>query len=98
MVDVERGGRPVHLTYVLVDTSGAVAKHDDSKKKGAQAVSATAAYDLEQQKKKILEQKVKLAPTAHQIQMDEQKKLLEARRKNMLSNKMNPMKVGKGIV
>ena len=98
LVDVERGGRPVHLTYVLVDTSGAVAKHDDSKKKGTQAVSATAAYDLEQQKKKILEQKVKLAPTAHQIQMDEQKKLLEARRKNMLSNKMNPMKVGKGIV
>lgn len=89
IVQVQRGGsKSLALTYVLSGaTPTVVAKDTETTKQKAVSMTPDALYDAEQQKKKILEQRVKLAPTARQIQMDEQKKLLEARRKNMLSNK-----------
>ncbi len=98
-VALERNNKIVRLTYVLSDEvqQQSTAKTVAPKAKETQLTSG-ALYDIEQQKKKILEQKVKLAPTAHQIQMDEQKKLLEARRKNILSNRYGAAKAGKDII
>lgn len=88
-VELERNGQLVTMTFVL-------SSHDqklngiDIKTLKSQGIKDSTEYNIEEHKKKILEQRVKLAPTAHQLQMDEQKKLIEARKKNMLSNQHVP--------
>ncbi|MBP6892603.1 hypothetical protein KBB68_03415 [Candidatus Babeliales bacterium] len=46
-------------------------------------------YNLEEARKKTLEQKVKLAPTAHQLALDERKKMFDARRKELIASGQN---------
>ena len=46
-------------------------------------------YDLEEQKRKMFEQKIKMAPTAHQVEMEERKKMFAARRDSMLAKHQN---------
>lgn len=88
-VQVERNGRLVSMVFVLTNQEQGSANLDTKALK-SQAAKDAAEFNIEENKKKILEQRVKLAPTAHQIQMDEQKKLIEARKKNMLSNQHVP--------
>lgn len=85
-VELQRNDKTMSLTFVLIAEEEVVQNigaNGGSKSSNAHSVSESI---IEQHKKKILEQRMKLAPTAHQIQMNEQKKLLEARKKNMLSN------------
>lgn len=89
-VELERGGSPEHYTYVLLshaDKDEAM-KQDIKDKDDAleNKLSHRAVYEIEQHKKQLLQQRVKLAPTAHQIEMDERKKMMEARRKELLSH------------
>lgn len=86
-VEIERNDHPLKMIFVLSEEAKAKQKLSASAKQGAkgQGIKDETAYSVEQQKQKILAQRVKLAPTAHQIQMAEQKKLIEARKKNMLS-------------
>lgn len=88
-VELERGGHLITMTFVLTSQEEG---SDSVNMEGlnSQGIKSSAGYNTEENKKKILEQRVKLAPTAHQIQMDDQKKLIEARKKNMLSNQHNP--------
>lgn len=91
-VELERSGSSVTMTFLLGHDPKdihAQQEHPLAKKKSPTKTSQRVVRDIEEHKKKILEQRVKLAPTAHQIQMDEQRKLLEARKKNMLSNRFN---------
>ena len=93
-VEFDRSGTSEHYSYVLTDHVGGKNIIDDPKTKGKDKkqqvdLRESQVYDMEQQKKKIFEQRVKLAPTAHQIQMDEQRKIMEARRKSMLSHNNN---------
>ena len=93
VVQVERAGRSVILKYELIhapDQSSMSIVHNPT----AKTVAGTAAqpildqqmlYNLEEQRKKTLEQKVKLAPTAHQLAMDERKKMFEVRRRELLA-------------
>lgn len=88
-VELERNGHFISMIFVL--------SHQEQNSDGidiktlkSQGIKDSTEYNIEENKKKILEQRVKLAPTAHQIQMDEQKKLIEARKKNMLSNQHVP--------
>ncbi len=46
-------------------------------------------YNLEEARKKTLEQKIKLAPSAHQLALDERKKMFDARRKDLIASKQN---------
>lgn len=88
-VTLDRAGKSTTMIFVLIDDSKNLDSVDSmtNQKTADKKSNQSALYDLEEQKKKILEQRVKLAPTAHQIQIDEQRKLIEARRKNMLSNR-----------
>lgn len=88
-VQIDRGGRITELKYVLGKTttqSSADAQMSVKQKKPA-AVDEQGLYNLEEQRKKMLEQKVKFAPTAHQIEMQERRKMFEARRREMLANR-----------
>ncbi len=89
-VEVERDGKLVSITFVLSSDQQAPNTIIDVSKLKSQGIKDATEYNVEENKKKILEQRVKLAPTAHQIQMDEQRKLIEARRKNMLSDQHVP--------
>ncbi len=85
-VKVERSGNPVELKYMLVADPhqgiGLQKTETDAKKSAKEAVpTSEQLFDIEQQKIKMLEQKVKLAPTVQQIEMEERKKIFDARRK-----------------
>jgi len=87
-VKVERSGKSVELKYILVADSHqgiGLQKPDTEPKQLAKEPAPTVqqAFDIEQQKVKMLEQKVKLAPTVQQIEMEERKKIFDARRKQM---------------
>lgn len=94
VVKIERAGKLVQLKYSLVSSpdkkvlqiippKAAEAKGQEQ----ALVLGEQAIYDLEQQRKHLLEQKVKLAPTAHQIEFEERKKMMEARRRQMIANR-----------
>ncbi len=90
-VQLERDEHLHTITYVLgggpeLSDTG-MAQLGKLQTKGIQ--TATVAQ-TEADKKKILEQKVRLAPTMQQIKLDEQRKFMEARKKNMLSNSYIP--------
>ncbi|MBM18229.1 MAG: hypothetical protein CL947_04140 [Epsilonproteobacteria bacterium] len=83
-VKVNRSGDMVEMQFVLSDHDKM--HQNQTKNNTQQGPQGKISLDDQEYKKKILEQRVKLAPTAHQIQMDEQRKLIEARKKNILSN------------
>ena len=91
-VHVDRGGSTKQMHYVLVKSSdgqraemsqGGVKTQPVVKSSGLEQERAV--YDLEEQRKKMFEQKIKMAPTAHQIEMAERKKIFAARRDSMLA-------------
>ena len=75
-------------SYVLTEGENNLPDVIDLSSLQKQGIKSAQAAVSEEKKKKILEQRVKLAPTAHQIQMDEQRKLMEARKRNMLSGQL----------
>ena len=95
-VRVQRGGNPIQLHYGLVKSrEGQVSDMAKSSAKTTTKTTAQAAqgqyaeYNFEELQKKMFEQKIKMAPTAHQIEMEERRKMFEARRNTMLSNHHN---------
>lgn len=94
-VQVERSGKPVSLHYALVHSSDKKVPEVSPVKMapGAPGVTAhvdeQALYNLEEQRKRMLEHKVKMAPTGYQLEMEERKKMFEARRREMLANRHN---------
>jgi len=95
-VRVQRGGQPVQLHYALIKSregqvSDVIKGSAKTAAKGATAVASGqyAEYNFEELQKKMFEQKIKMAPTAHQIEMEERRKMFEARRNTMLSNHHN---------
>lgn len=90
VVEIDRNDKTLHMTFVLSGPAKNSPKTVGAKKVAKDkdhGVQDETKYTEEEQKQKILAQRVKLAPTAHQIHMAEQKKLLEARKKNMLSRR-----------
>lgn len=82
MVQVERSGKTFTLKYELV--------HSTEQQKTPEETTPTAKqktadqqflYNVEQQRTQMLAQKVKLAPTAHQLEIEERKKMFQARHK-----------------
>lgn len=94
-VQVDRSGKTVVLKYMLAaelhQGIGLQKPEAQPKTSSAKAVGTTQeqSLNIEQQKIKMLEQKVKLAPTVQQIEMEERKKIFDARRKQTLSGNMN---------
>lgn len=97
-VRIDRGGRNLELKYMLTKSAQSGTTLDSSVQKQSAktaVVSEQAIYNLEEERKKLLEQKVKMAPTAHQIEMEERRKIFEARRREMLANR--PTVAGNGM-
>lgn len=98
-VQVERAGKTMEMKYAtsLTPQATGMAAHkvepksatsDSAKSSAAKPADrdATERYSVEEQRKKTLEQKVKLAPTAHQLEMQERRKMFESRRRDMLAH------------
>ena len=97
-VQVERAGSTITLKYELVHApeKSSVSLVPIKTTPQAKAAAENAPildqqmlYNLEEARKKTLEQKVKLAPTAHQLALDERKKMFEARRKDLIASGQN---------
>lgn len=100
---VERAGKTMELRYATTVTAqaatGAAHSAVATPAKGGSAKAPKAAtqtteeieerYDLQEQRKKTLQQKVKLAPTAHQLEMQERRKMLESKRRDMLAQPLS---------
>ena len=96
IVQIERHGSPVSLHYVLIKGAGdrPVAQVKSSLSdtpKGKDVVESSKLtderkiYDIEEQRQKMFEKKIKMAPTAYQIEMEERRKMFAARRDSMLA-------------
>lgn len=85
-VKFDRSGKEMSFKYMLSDaamnTTAAKMQANTSNLKSA---TPQEIFDIEQERKKMLEQRVKLAPTAQQIQMDEHNKMLQARNKELFA-------------
>ncbi|MCX5923762.1 MAG: hypothetical protein NTU89_04365 [Candidatus Dependentiae bacterium] len=95
-VHVDRSGSTVQMHYMLAKSAdGKAADFGASGAKSKDVVKSSAlekerqGYDLEEQKRKMFEQKIKMAPTAHQVEMEERKKMFAARRDSMLAKHQN---------
>lgn len=98
-VQVERSGKPTSLHYALVHSSDKKTPEVTTFAKTAPGTLAVApaaspineqsVYNVEEQRKKMLEHKVKMAPTGYQLEMEERKKMFEARRREMLASRHN---------
>lgn len=99
-VKVERGGKQVVLNYELIKsdpysvlplrstrvvTSMPIAEESVNKLSVAPTAETLVDNNIEERRKKIFEQKMNMAPTARQIEMDERKKLFELRRNEMMA-------------
>lgn len=88
IVHVERNGRTVTLKYELVpsiEKSNISIVPANTAKTNQPVLDQQMLYNIDEQRKKTLEQKVKLAPTAHQLALKEQKKMFEVRRRELLA-------------
>lgn len=88
LVQIDRGGKTLEHKYLLTTSSAAKSGHSHvaAKEKKGGIVDEQSVYNIEEQRKKMLEQKVKFAPTAHQLEMQERRKMFEARRREMMAN------------
>jgi len=86
---IDRGGTTLELKYILTKSAQSDVVEATGSKAGAKApvISEQAVYNLEEERKKLLEQKVKMAPTAHQLEMEERRRMFEARRRDMFANR-----------
>ncbi len=85
-VKFDRSGKEMNFKYMLSDASmNATAAKMQPKAGSLKSTTPQEFFDIEQERKKMLEQRVKLAPTAQQIQMDERNKMLQARNKELFA-------------
>lgn len=86
-VHVQRSNNPVILKYILSknmqDATSEIKSSDAKQAKTITQPNAETLYTIEQEKKQMLERKIKLAPTMHQLEAEERKKMFQARNKNM---------------
>lgn len=101
VVKIDRLGKPTQLEYLLVGyTAHGLLTVDPSltKSKHAQDASSPSPQkllEMEEERKKILEKKIKLAPTAQQLEMEERRKMFDLRRNQMLdSNSIKTVQQG----
>jgi type II secretory pathway component PulC len=95
-VHVDRSGSTVQMHYMLTKSSDRqAADFGASGAKSKEVVKSSAlekerqGYDLEEQRRKMFEQKIKMAPTAHQVEMEERRKMFAARRDSMMAKHQN---------
>jgi type II secretory pathway component PulC len=94
-VHIERSGKSLTLKYELIDSpdsktlSISVKTPTTPSQPAATApvISPEMLYNIEEERKRTLEQKVKFAPTAHQLAAEERKKMFQARHKDLIANK-----------
>lgn len=90
-VQVQRAGKQVSLQYVLAQSQdGKVVPMASAKTPQAKAqpvIDEQQLYNLEEQRQRMLDHKVKLAPTAHQLEIEERRKMLEARHRQLIAQK-----------
>ena len=96
VVHVDRAGAPIPIQYAL--TKSSAGQKSDSGQSGAKtedvvkssgSLDERAVYNLEEHRRKMFEQKIKMAPTAQQIDAEERKKMFAARRDSMLAKHQN---------
>ncbi len=99
-VKIERAGSITTIIYELthapeqnnVNLIPATTKIDATNKTVAEnqpVLDQQMLYNLEEARKKTLEQKVKFAPTAHKLALDERKKMFDARHKELMASKQH---------
>jgi type II secretory pathway component PulC len=90
VVQVERAGKTMTLKYELIhgpekSTVNIVPAKTALAKTDQPVLDQQMLYNLEEQRQKTLEQKIKFAPTAHQLALEERKKMFEVRRRELLA-------------
>lgn len=100
-VQIERAGSLTTLNYELIHapdkssvslmpiTAKTTTAAKNAQTENGPVLDQQMLYNLEEARKKTLEQKVKLAPTAHQLALDERKKMFDARRKELIASGQN---------
>jgi hypothetical protein len=87
-ITLDRGGKKVILKYMLIHSKSQTLLQPSippvQAAKNTAAVNQEILDTIDEQRKKILEQKVKLAPTAYELEMQERRKMFEVRRKEMM--------------
>ncbi|MBI2344506.1 hypothetical protein HYV10_00340 [Candidatus Dependentiae bacterium] len=87
-VKLDRSGKEMILHYVLSDSNMSnrfVSAKNQPKATLANPLTSQQVFDIEQQRKKMLEQRIKFAPSVQQIQADERNKILQARNKELFA-------------
>ena len=83
-VKFDRSGREMNLKYILSESNMNALK-TQAKAITLKAATPQEVFDIEEQRKKMLEQRIKFAPSVQQIQMDERTKILQARHKELFA-------------
>jgi type II secretion system protein C len=90
-VTLDRNGQRIQLKYELVQVAEQTPALTSAKSAKTPApapvITEQMLYDIEQKKKHMLEQKIKFAPTAQQLQAEERKKMFQARHKELITQK-----------
>lgn len=90
-VKFDRSGKEMNFKYMLSDVSATSnAAKAQAKTSNLKSTTPQEFFDIEQERKKMLEQRIKLAPTAQQIQTDERNKILQARHKELFAKSTIP--------
>lgn len=85
-VKFDRSGKEMNFKYMLSDMAmNGTAAIVEPKAGNSKSTTPQEIFDIEKERKKMLEQRVKLAPTAQQIQMNERNKILQARNKELFA-------------
>lgn len=89
-VKLDRSGKEIILKYILSDShinSDKLFAKTSAKADTFKSATPQENFNIEEQRKKMLEQRIKFAPSAQQIQMDERNKILQARNKGLIVKK-----------
>ncbi len=84
IVKVDRSGKDMLLHYILSDAAVDAIK-SPLPTSNIKTMTPQQVFDVEEQRKKMLEQRIKFAPTAQQIQIDERNKIMQARNKDLFA-------------
>ena len=88
VVQVQREKQTIILKYELIEESDHHIKNiGTNKSKNNIPIDPQFMYNIEEEQKKLLAQKVKFAPTAHQLEIEERKRMLQARHNDMILKK-----------
>lgn len=87
-VKLDRSGKEIVLKYILSDSNmnkDSMLAKTQVQTNALKTITPQQVFDIEEQRKKMLEQRVKFAPSAEQIQIDERNKILQARNKELFA-------------